>query len=520
MPTSWQKMARKMLLNPHGREALKEYGIDVEIVGSQPIKEDKPVVVILCPSYRQAEPETQAALVEMAKSTGESGAATVYAGPPIHSSVIHWSRNWLLATQIKTKQPWTHALLTDDDMVPEPDDLRKLLSHKKDIVSALCTRRTDPAIPTMRMFNEETGNYEQIWDWPDGKLIEVDGVGTGFILVSKHAFEQVAQAYFDCMYEKERYGVSPEWVETERKKRLDYFDENYNAFWFRFLYGLGMPIEYGEDMSFCFMAKRYCGLSIYVDTSVQPGHLAPYAFGVKDFLAHREYAMEKAKKEGRYVVRREQKPFSIVILSKNMENLSRCIESIVRHEPNFPLDRIIVVDDGLEEVFPYPGIRKIEGQKPFIFARNANIGIREADGDVLLLNDDALLETDNGFTMLAANHLGITAAAVKGIVGNARQAPHGRGLRNEPDMLCFIAVFIPKDVQEKIGPLDERFVGYGYDDNDYCRRAKEAGVPLSIYDGCIVNHCLTPTFRSDPNWTDRMYENFKLYEDKYEAVKA
>jgi hypothetical protein len=295
----WDKQVKKLLLNPQGRAALKKFGIEVEIAKNNH-NEDTPTVVILMPTYRAPEPQTQDALSAMVKHTRESGNVIVYGGAPMQASVVHWSRNMLIGEHLKSGKPWTHALFIDDDMVVAPDALLKLLSHKKDIIGGLCTRRADPPVPTIRFYDEVTGNLEQIWEWPERQLIEVGGIGTGFLLVSKHALEQVAQAYFDCLWEKDFYQVSDEWVAIQRERRLAHFDKTRIAFWFRFLPAKAMAIEQGEDMSFCLMARKYCGIPIFCDTTVQPGHIGNYDFGIKDFLMYRDVCIARAKEAGTY----------------------------------------------------------------------------------------------------------------------------------------------------------------------------------------------------------------------------
>lgn len=213
-------------------------------------------------------------------------------------------------------------------------------------------------------------------------------------------------------------------------------------------------------------------------------------------------------------------PFSVVIPSKNIANLVSCVNAIINNEPNLDTGRIIVVDDGLGRNLTY--VTTIKGKKPFVFARNVNIGIAHAKSDVIVMNDDAILQTPNGLSEMV-KFKGICAASIiesDTLRCNPRQSNQGftKRFRPEHDMVAFICVSIPKQVQEKVGPLDERFVGYGFDDNDYCRRAREKGIPLSIYDGCIVNHrVLTPTFRSDENWEASMAQNRKLYKEKYQS---
>lgn len=297
----WDKKVRRLVTDPDGRAALQRIGIQLEVAGED--TSSKPTVVILCPTYRAPEPQMMDALRAMVRYTHEKEIGRAYSGPPIQSSVVHWSRNSLLTEHLKSGKPWTHALLIDDDIVPEPDDLQKLLAHGKDIVAGLCTRRQDPPIPNMRWL-DENGEYRQIWDWKENALIADVAVGTGFMLVSQHAFEQVAQAYFDCLWEQDFYGLSGEKLEAMKIARVKMFDEGKLCSWFRFLPNLKVP-EMGEDISFCHVAKKYCGITTYVDTSVQPGHVGNYPFSVRDFLPYKQALIQQAKAEGRFKERAE-----------------------------------------------------------------------------------------------------------------------------------------------------------------------------------------------------------------------
>jgi hypothetical protein len=301
LKNGWERKAEQLLKDARGRAALKKFGIEVEIAGKDEVK-DKPIVAILCPTYRTPEPEMKESLLHMCQHTNASGVATVYAGPPCSASVVHWSRNWLVGEQLKSGKPWTHVLFIDDDIVVEPEALNKLLSHKKDIVAGICTRRNDPPIPNIRFYDKAEGATRQIWEWPENQLIEVDAVGTGLMLISKNALEQVAEAYFSCVWEQDFYGMSADRVERVKKERLAKFDAEKICYWFRFLPTERGDIEMGEDVTFCYLAKKYCGLSIYVDTSVQPGHLGPYPFGIKDFIPYKDLCIERAKREGTYKV--------------------------------------------------------------------------------------------------------------------------------------------------------------------------------------------------------------------------
>lgn len=299
MSEYYKKKALSLIRSKAGREAMEEIlGTKIEIVSEeQKAKSEapKPIVAVLVPVYDHPEPRMSEAVTNMLRAAREAGACESFFGPPCSSSVIHWSRNWLIANLLKSQKPWTHVLFIDDDIVPQPDSLIKLLSHKKDIVAGLCTRRQDPPIPNVRLFDENRKLYTERWSWPENALTEVDAIGTGLMLISKHALEQVAEVYFRCMYEKEVFGISDEKKSEMQNARLKFYDDNANAYWFRFLQSLDGSCEMGEDISFCFLAKRYAGIPIYMDTGVQPGHIGDYVYSIKDFLPHQEVAIRRWK---------------------------------------------------------------------------------------------------------------------------------------------------------------------------------------------------------------------------------
>ncbi len=216
-------------------------------------------------------------------------------------------------------------------------------------------------------------------------------------------------------------------------------------------------------------------------------------------------------------------PFKVVILSAMADNLKGCVHSVLRHESSLPPSDIIVVDDGAQADWNtgMPSITWVAGKKPFVFARNANIGVAMAGGaDVVLMNDDARLESNRGFSALSnmaykRPSLGILSAAIDGFVGNENQKPQSQGLRAESRVLAFICVYIPRAIYRAIGPLDERFVGYGAEDMDYCDRCISAGYELGILDSCVVSHGdVASTFRSRPGFQDLFDQNMRIWRDK------
>jgi GT2 family glycosyltransferase len=214
----------------------------------------------------------------------------------------------------------------------------------------------------------------------------------------------------------------------------------------------------------------------------------------------------------------------VVILSANAGNLIPCVRSVLAAESSLSSQDIIVVDDGARAAAEasLPGVRWITGITPFIFSRNANLGISMARTDVILMNDDASLVTPNGFSMLAAEALrhpeiGICSAGIRGPIGNPNQIASGRSnFRYDRRIIAFVCVFLPWSTYIRLGPLDERYVGYGFEDNDYCTRVMSAGLKLGIWDGCIVDHGHRPSaFRSRPDIVSLYEQNRLLYRSKW-----
>lgn len=201
--------------------------------------------------------------------------------------------------------------------------------------------------------------------------------------------------------------------------------------------------------------------------------------------------------------------FSIIIPSRNIDNLTACVRAIRAARETA---RVIVVDDGCQWERYHAELDIRDGAVPFCFARNVNIGIRAAGtGDVILLNDDALLQTPRGFSLMAEilqgsptlrDECGLLACStnVTGYPGQ-HQLPrsHQRACRELPTV-AFVAVLIPRRTIDTIGLLDERFGGpgvYGGEDVDYCIRVRQAGLKVGVSDFCFVDHSKLPsTFRA------------------------
>lgn len=213
---------------------------------------------------------------------------------------------------------------------------------------------------------------------------------------------------------------------------------------------------------------------------------------------------------------------TVIIPSKTFANLIVCASAVWNHDPG---SSMIVVDDGIGwREKDVRSAKVIPGIKPFVYARNCNLGIQACDDDVILLNDDAILETPGGFKKLEALASSMPEhgliSAVTDVAGNLAQRPRRIGLRDEARVVAFICVYIPRRTIDQVGLLDERFTAYGWEDNDYCRRVRNAGLKLGIFDGCFVNHSrLKSSFRGRPHDPGDIAAGRQIYVDKWGDVR-
>jgi GT2 family glycosyltransferase len=217
--------------------------------------------------------------------------------------------------------------------------------------------------------------------------------------------------------------------------------------------------------------------------------------------------------------------FHVVIPSAKPANLRACVRSIMTLDPGIHPSRIVVVDDGASAEGTrqeFPMLSWLPGKKPFVFARNVNLALSGLSGDAVVLNDDARLMTRFGlsalsYTARAHANLGIVSARVlEGQLRNPYEAPGGMA-PEEWTMFPFVCTYLKRRTIERVGFLDERFTGYGYDDNDYCLRVRQVGLKLGQYNGCSVLHGdqQTSTYRQMHDFATLYETNRRIYEAKW-----
>lgn len=230
---------------------------------------------------------------------------------------------------------------------------------------------------------------------------------------------------------------------------------------------------------------------------------------------------------------------SIIIPTKTEKLITSCVKHIQDNLGEFFRGdvEILVVDDGLPpgvvNNLQANGARVVAGEKPFVFARNVNVGLktRQLNSDVLLLNDDARILTPGYLQALydAAQGFDVVCPSITDArsVGQRLQVHNPREAHNliTPvpigTMLCFVAVFFKAKVLQRVGGLDERYDGYGHEDDDWCKRAWLLNCSMGVCHQVRVEHGdgvrkYSSTYATVPNYTELSQRNREHLKRKWD----
>lgn len=218
---------------------------------------------------------------------------------------------------------------------------------------------------------------------------------------------------------------------------------------------------------------------------------------------------------------------SVIVLTYNNWRFTEACLASLRSESDYPNLEIIVVDNASSDGTPEK-LREIERQDDRIrvvhndanlgFAAGNNVGLRRARGEfVILLNNDTVVTRGWVRDLIRPMQLdpGIgLAGPLTNDIGNeqklslmygdlaemhevSRRVVRARLRRRfDTSNLAFFCVAIRRDVLDEVGLLDEAYgVGF-FEDDDYCRRVRQAGWRLVIADDVFVHHYLSVSFHA------------------------
>jgi len=235
----------------------------------------------------------------------------------------------------------------------------------------------------------------------------------------------------------------------------------------------------------------------------------------------------------------------IVLTYNNLDYTKACLDSLERFT-DYPDWELIIVDNASTDGTPAflkdyannrPHMRLILNDENLGFAGGNNCGLRAAQGDyVVLLNNDTYVT--QGWLYGLIRHLtkdpqlGLVGPVTNNIGNEAKIDIHYNDMREMAaaaraytsdharqlmpnDVVAFFCVACRRSLLEKVGLLDEQFELGFFEDDDFCRRVREAGYTVAIAEDVFIHHHLSASFGSLPN-EDRK----RLFNDnraRYEA---
>jgi len=184
--------------------------------------------------------------------------------------------------------------------------------------------------------------------------------------------------------------------------------------------------------------------------------------------------------------------WTVVVPSDNEGSLSASVGSVLKMHQGIDPKRIFVPSRLLKASSVseehLKGLSYVNDQSNFCYARRVNLAIKAcAPADVVIMGDDVDLLTPYGFDLLGDEApLRLLAASVSGRIGPWWQKA-GENHAEVP-FVSFTCLYIPRMVLDAVGPLEESFPGYGYEDTDYCLRARRAGFSCGVVGKVVIEH--------------------------------
>ena len=219
--------------------------------------------------------------------------------PPLTAgtSTTDVNRNIITKDFLETDAEWLFWM--DTDNTPPLGAIPRLLGTGYKIVSGLYYggKIPDDLIP-MAHLRDKDGAYhplDGVYRWERGEIVPVDGIGFGCALVHRSVYEKIQEEY--VMLQRLSGGIT-----CVKKSKIrgkidpDARNSNDGQVHSGVLYERLVPItsveprfpfyvcQYGrtEDFWFCELAKSV-GFDIYVDTSVEVGHVKTYNYRGTDY---------------------------------------------------------------------------------------------------------------------------------------------------------------------------------------------------------------------------------------------
>lgn len=204
---------------------------------------------------------------------------------------------------------------------------------------------------------------------------------------------------------------------------------------------------------------------------------------------------------------------SIIIPSyRGVDRLPALLKSLARQSPETPVFEVIVVVDGIDD----GSVALVENEtridaRTVLFPENRgrvaalNAGFSAAKGEVLIRCDDDLVVPSGYVDAHVGAHTGSTPIGVVGPTRDVHKTSayaRAYGLDAAEKSFAYVlgrppeerwrlwaaSCSLTKRTWDEIGPYDERYRGYGWEDVDYGYRLHRAGVPIEIAADATAEH--------------------------------
>jgi hypothetical protein len=176
---------------------------------------------------------------------------------------VHVARDEMAKTALVSN--CDYLFMIDDDMIAPDDLFEKLYACQKDIVGPLAFTRNFPHKPVIYNCIEGWDSVSQtehftnyaVMNYPKDQLKQCDAIGFGAVLINVDCFRKMPQPWFMN------------------------------------------PFKTGEDINFCYQAKKY-GFSTWVDTRVKLGHVSHPLIVTEEYVQNqwKTYGVDIEKRYG------------------------------------------------------------------------------------------------------------------------------------------------------------------------------------------------------------------------------
>ena len=210
--------------------------------------------------------------------------------------------------------------------------------------------------------------------------------------------------------------------------------------------------------------------------------------------------------------------------------------------------QLVIVDNGstdgsLEWLRTQPDVTLLEMGRNLGAPTARNRGLAVVEGDLVMFSDNDVIFTPRWRELLCAHldlwpDVGIVGPVSDYVVEVQKAKPlpaddedldswaseyaaKHRGSGVYIPQLILFAMLCRREVIEKIGGIDEDYNPWGFEDNDYCARAKIAGFELRIAQDCFIKHLGSRTSKTaNIDYGQLLYRNWEVFKRKWEIDPA